>query len=110
MPLGQRGIQPGVVPQTGQELDAGPLPLGGDQRPDDARQGEAAVEGGQVSPADDPGLLPDQFDRQFALGPERLLRPGGTPPGGQLRLAEIEPPGERQEPGGPAGLPHYECI
>src|SRR5919107_1040270 len=27
-------------------------------------------------------------------------RGGGTPPGGQLRLAEIEPPGDGQEPGG----------
>src|SRR5512143_894989 len=52
-------------------------------------------------PAGGPGLPPDQFDGQVALGPERLLRPGGPRPGGQLRPSEVEPPGERQEPGGP---------
>src|SRR5881227_3843037 len=42
------GMQPGIVPQPGQELDAGRTVLGRDQRPDDARQREAAVESGQV--------------------------------------------------------------
>ena len=32
------------------------------------------------------------------------VRPGGPGPGGQLRLAEVEPPGDRQEPGGLVGV------
>ena len=93
-------MQPGVVPQPRQELDPGLAVLGGDQWPDHAPQGIAAVDDAEVKPAEDPGLLPEQFDRQLALGPERLFRPGGPGPGGQLGLAEVEPPGDRQEPGG----------
>jgi hypothetical protein len=36
-------MQPGIVPQPRQELDAGRIVLGRDQRPDDARKREAAV-------------------------------------------------------------------
>jgi hypothetical protein len=63
-------MQPGIVSQAGQELDAGRAVLGQDQGPDHAPQGIAPIEDGQVPTAGDPGLFPDQFDRQFALGPK----------------------------------------
>lgn len=97
-------MQPGIVPQPRQELDPERAVLRCDQRPDHAGQREAAVEGGQVLAADAPGLLPEQFDRQFALGPEHLHRTGRPGPARQLRLAEVKPPGEREEPGGLLGV------
>jgi hypothetical protein len=57
-----------------------------------------------VKLAEAPGLPPERFDRQLALGPERLFRPGGPGPGGQRGLAEGEPPGDRQGPGGLIGV------
>ena len=50
--------------------------------------------------AGDPGLFPEQLDGQFAFGPEGHRAALGTTPDGQLRLAEVEPPGDRQRPGG----------
>jgi hypothetical protein len=41
-------VQPGVVPQPREELDPGLALLGGDQRPDRALEGIAAVEDGEV--------------------------------------------------------------
>src|SRR5512147_137163 len=96
LPLGQRGEQSGVMPQPRQELDAGRLVLGGDQGPHDALQREAPVEDGQVPALEHPGLLPEQLDGQLALGPESLRGASEARLGGQLRLAEIEPPGQRQ--------------
>src|SRR5512135_1593792 len=104
MPLGQRGVQPGIMPQPREELDAGRPVLGCDQRPDHTLQREAPVDDAQVPDLEDPGLLPEQLDHQLALGVEHLLGAGEARPGGQLRLAEVEPPGQRQEPGGLAGV------
>src|SRR5512135_327835 len=104
VPLGQRGVQPGVVPPPREELDAGRPVLGRDQRPDHAPQREAPVDDAQVPALEDPGLLPEQLDDQLALGPEHLPGAGEARPGGQLRLAEVEPTGQRQEPGGLAGV------
>ena len=50
---------------------------------------------------DDAGLLAEQFDGQLALGPERHDAVG---PGRQLRLPEVEPAGDRQEPSGLLGF------
>src|SRR3954468_15891214 len=50
-----------------------------------------------------PGVLPEQFDGQFTLGPERLGAAGGAGLKGQLRLAEVQPPGDGEEPGGLSG-------
>src|SRR5512147_386007 len=102
--LRKRGEQSGIVPQPGQELDAGRAVLGRHQGPDDALQGVAAVEDAQVPPGDDPGLLSQEFDDQFALGAEHFPGADGAGPGRQLRLAEVEPPGDGQEPGGSAGV------
>ena len=44
---------------------------------------------------DDPRLLAEQVDRQFALGPEGHDALGPTR---QLRSPEVKPPGDRQEP------------
>src|SRR5262249_19837772 len=96
-----QGRQPGVAPQAGEELDPGRAVLRQDQRPDYALQGVTAIEDAQVLARDDPRLLAEQVDRQFALGPERhdALRPTR-----QLRLPEVEPPGDRQEPPRLVGL------
>src|SRR3954470_1402911 len=51
------------------------------------------------------GLLPDQFDGQLALGPEWLGVARGRGQPGQLTLAEVEPPGDRQIPGGSPVVP-----
>ena len=104
MPLRQWSIQPGIVPQAGQEFDADRAVLGRHQRPDHTPEGIAAVDDRQVPPACDPGLLPKQFDGQLALGPERFPAARTRREPGQLTLAEIEPPGDRQEPGRPAGF------
>src|SRR5262249_42521244 len=96
-----RGVQPGVAPQPGQDIDPRRAALGEDQRPDDARQGVAAVDEAQVLAGAAPRLLAEQLHRQLPLG-------AGTPrpprPGRQLRLAEVEPAGDRQEPAGFARL------
>ena len=47
------------------------------------------------------GLLAEQLDGQFALGPERHDAVG---PDRQLRLPEVEPAGDRQEPRGLVGF------
>ena len=97
-----QGEQPGVAPQPGEDIDPGRAALGEDQRPDDALQRVAAVEDAQVLVAGgDPRLLAEQLDGQLALGPERQ---GALGPGRQLRLAEVEPAGDRQEPAGLVGL------
>ena len=100
----RQGVQPGIVPQPREELNPGMMVLGDDQRPDHALEGVAAVEDGQVKPGDDPSLFPDQGDGPFAFGPERLLRPDALGLQGQLGLAEVEPPGDRQEPGRSVGV------
>ncbi len=74
---------------------------GQDQRPDHALQGVAAVENGQVLALDDAGLLAEQLDSQFAFGPEFHDAVG---PDWQLRLSEVEPAGDRQEPCGLLGF------
>lgn len=88
------------MPEPGEEVEARAAVLGLDQRSDHVLQGVAAVEDPQVRPAGDPGLLPEPLDGRLALGPEHLLGAGGPGPDGQLRLAEAEPPGDRQIPGG----------
>src|SRR5271166_5424029 len=96
-----QGVQPSVAPQAGEEIDPGRAACGQDQRPDHALQGVAAVENGQVLALDDAGLLAEQLDGQFALGPEFHDAVG---PDWQLRLAEVEPAGDRQEPRGLLGF------
>src|SRR5262249_20042916 len=94
----RRGVQPGVVPQPGQDVDAPAATFREDQRPHEVPQGVAAVEDAQVLPAGgDPRLLAEQLDGQLALGPERR---GAAGAGRQLRGAEVEPAGDRQEPSG----------
>ncbi len=63
-----------------------------------------AVEDVQGPPAERPGVPSQQFDSQFAFGPERHRRSGGPGLGGQLGFAEVEPPREGQEPGGLFGV------
>ena len=70
--LRRQGVQPGIVPQAGEELDAARTVLGQDQRPDHASQGEAAIEDGQVPSLGNPGLFPEQVHGQLALGAERF--------------------------------------
>src|SRR5271166_558220 len=96
-----QGEQPGVATQAGEEVDPGRAACGQDQQPDHALQGVAAVENAQVFARDDADLLAEQLDGQFALGPERHDAVG---PGRQLRPAEVEPAGDRQEPRGLLGL------
>src|SRR5271166_5538185 len=96
-----QGEQPGVAPQAGEEVDPGRAACGQDQRPDHALQGVAAVENAQVFARDDAGLLAEQRDGQFAFGLERHDAIG---PDRQLRLPEVEPAGDRQEPRGLLGL------
>src|SRR5208337_4680986 len=96
-----QGEQPGVATQAGEEVDPGRAACGQDQQPDHALQGVAAVENAQVFARDDADLLAEQLDGQFALGPERHDAVG---PGRQLRPAEVEPAGARQEPRGLLGL------
>jgi hypothetical protein len=91
-----QGVQPGVASQAGEELDPGRAVFGPDQRPDYALQGVTAVKHGQVLALGDAGLLAEQFDGQLALGPELH---DAVRPHWQLRLAEVEPAGDRQEPG-----------
>ena len=74
------------------------------QGPDDASQGEAAIEDGQVKSLDQPGLFPEQVHGQLALGAERFAAAGLPRPLGQLRFAEVKLAGERQEPGRLLGL------
>ena len=83
--------------QASEELNPGRAVFGQDQPADHAPQGVAAVEDAQVLADDDPGLGAEQGDGQLALGPERL---GAAEDRRQLRLAEVEPAGNRQEPGG----------
>jgi hypothetical protein len=94
-------MKPGIVPESGEGLDPGRSFLGTDQRSDNVLQGIAAVEDRQMRPIAAPGLLPDQFDGQFSLGPEWLVRAGGLGPLGQLQLAKVESAGDRQIPGRP---------
>ena len=96
-----QGVQPSVAPQAGEEIDPGRAACRPDQRPDHALQGVAAVENGQVLALDDAGLLAEQLDGQFALGPEFHDAIGSD---WQLRLAEVEPAGDRQEPRGLLGF------
>src|SRR5271157_566823 len=98
--LRRQGIQPGIVPQPREVLDAGRAILRRDQRPDHAPQGIAAVEDRQVLALGDPGLFAEQFHGQLTLAAEGLGTPGLPGPRGQLRLAEVEPTGDGQKPGG----------
>ena len=98
----RQGVQPGVVPQPGEEVDPRRAVLGQDQRPDDALQGEAAVEDGQMRPA-----TIRACSRSSSTASSHLVRNSTVPsaPGRrQLRLAEVEPAGDGQEPGGLAGF------
>ena len=65
------------------------------------QQGVTAVENGQMLALDDAGLLAEQRDGQFALGVEFQDTLGSDR---QLRLAEVEPAGDRQEPRGLLGF------
>src|SRR5208283_5042022 len=96
-----QGEQPSVAPQAGEEVDPGRAACGQDQRPDHALQGVAAVENGQVLALDDADLLAEQLDGQLALGPEFHDAVGSD---WQLRLPEVEPAGDRQEPRGLLGF------
>jgi len=89
---------------------------GRDQRPDHALESIAAVEGRQVTAV--PGVRACSRSSptgQFTLGPERLGAARGRGQPGQLALAEVEPPGDRQIPSracrrscvGPRGRPSY---
>nr|WP_244884946.1 hypothetical protein [Singulisphaera acidiphila] len=89
------------MPQPREDLDPRPPLLGGDQGPDHALQREAAVEDGQMPAPGRLGLLVHQLDGQLALGAEDLFASVGPGAIGQLRLAEVETPGDRQEPGRP---------
>src|SRR5260370_15831717 len=93
-----QGVQPGILPQARDEVDALLVQGWLGQGPYHVGDREGAVEGGQVPAGVVLRLVPQHLDGQFILGAE-YLDVGGE---GQLTLAEVEATGQGQKPGGGA--------
>src|SRR5208337_1109551 len=87
-----QGMQPVIVSQPREELDAGRAVLRRDQRLDHAQQGITAVEDRKAPDLGDPGLFAEQFHGQLALGAEGLSAPGFPWPQGNCDLRKWSRP------------------
>ncbi len=85
-------MQPVIVSQPREELDAGRAVLRRDQRLDHAHQGITAVEDRKAPALGDPGLFAEQFHGQLALGAEGLSAPGFPWPQGNCDLRKWSRP------------------